>query len=163
MAAPCVGGDGSRIERLSGCAAVTGGTGATGGRRARQGSPRRSDAAAGRGGTMTGRGVWIAITIAVGVAACSNAVTSRKPWDDYAGETLKVHGADPATAGQVAWLSPPDQDNPRPVLASHREPHTLEIRRGRFAQQTVILAYKRRSARESRRSAGPSDACAAVR
>ncbi len=95
---------------------------------------------------MTGRGVWIAITIAVGVAACSNAVTSRKPWDDYAGETLKVHGADPATAGQVVWRSLRDQDNLRAFLASHGEPDTLEIRGGRFAQKTIILYYTRRSA-----------------
>ena len=50
---------------------------------------------------MTGRASWIAVVIAVGITACSNPVTSRRPWDDYAGETLKVYGADRATAGQV--------------------------------------------------------------
>ncbi len=95
---------------------------------------------------MTGRASWIAMMIAAGVVACSNPVTSRKPWDDYAGETLKVHGADRATAGQLVWRSLKEQESLRAFLASHGEPDTLEIRGGRFAQKTIILYYTRRSA-----------------
>jgi len=95
---------------------------------------------------MTGRASWIAVVIAVGITACSNPVTSRRPWDDYAGETLKVYGADRATAGQVVWRSLEDQENLHAFLASQGQPDTLEIRGGRFAQKTIILYYTRRSA-----------------
>ncbi len=80
------------------------------------------------------------------VAACSNPITSRKPWDDYAGETLKVHDADRATAGQLVWRAVKEQESVRDFLRAQGEPDTLEIRGGRFSQKTIILYYTRRCA-----------------
>ena len=76
---------------------------------------------------MTGRASWIAVVIAVGITACSNPVTSRRPWDDYAGETLKVYGADRATAGQVVWRSLEDQENLHAFLARARNVHPSDL------------------------------------
>jgi hypothetical protein len=98
---------------------------------------------------MIGRTSWMTIAaLVLAFAACSNPVTSRKPWDDYAGETLKVHGADRATAGQVVWRAVKEQVSVhgREFLAAQGEPDTLEILGGRFSQKTIILYYTRRSA-----------------
>ncbi|MBI3767850.1 MAG: hypothetical protein HY271_05050 [Deltaproteobacteria bacterium] len=90
---------------------------------------------------------WVAVAAMIlGFAACSNPVTSHKAWDDYAGETLKVHGADRATAGQVVWRAVKEHGGIRDFLAAQGEPDALEIRGGKFSQKTIILYYTRRSA-----------------
>ncbi len=85
------------------------------------------------------------LVVTFGLAACANPITSRKAWDGYAGETLKVYHEDPATAGQVVWRALNDQGGIRDFLARQGEPDSLEIRGGRFSHKTIILYYTRRS------------------
>jgi hypothetical protein len=91
---------------------------------------------------------WGLLALAL-CAACHGSPTGRaKPWDAYAGEKLKVHGQDPATAGPVVWRALKSEDSLRAFLARQGEPDSLEIQGGRlskFSQKTIILYYTRRS------------------
>lgn len=84
------------------------------------------------------------LAFAFALGACANPITSHRPWDDYAGETLRVHGEDPATAGQLVWRSLQDQASVHDFLARQGEPDTLEIRGGKFSRKTIVLYYRRR-------------------
>lgn len=91
---------------------------------------------------------WGLLAIALCAAACQGSPMGKaKAWDAYAGEKLKVHGQDPATAGQVVWRALKDEDSLRAFLARQGEPDSLEIQGGRlsrFSQKTIILYYTRR-------------------
>jgi len=93
------------------------------------------------------RGALLALTL--GIAACSSGspMGTSKVWDAYAGEKLKVHGQDPATAGQKVWRALREEDSLRAFLARQGEPDAIEILGGtmsRFSQKTIILYYTRR-------------------
>jgi hypothetical protein len=91
---------------------------------------------------------WGLLAIALCAVACHGSPMGKaKPWDAYAGEKLKVHGQDPATAGQVVWRALKDEGSLRAFLARQGEPDSLEIQGGRFSgfsQKTIILYYTRR-------------------
>ena len=91
---------------------------------------------------------WGVLALALCAAACHGSPMGKaKAWDAYAGEKLKVHGQDPATAGQVVWRALRDENSLRAFLARQGEPDSLEIQGGRFSkfsQKTIILYYTRR-------------------
>ncbi len=90
---------------------------------------------------------WLVpVVAALLLQACSSPILSPKPWDGYAGETLKVYGQDPATAGQLVWRAVKEQEGSRDFLVTQGEPDSLQIRGGKFSQKTVILFYTRHGA-----------------
>ncbi|HEY2386052.1 MAG TPA: hypothetical protein VGK30_03755 [Candidatus Binatia bacterium] len=91
------------------------------------------------------------LVLALGIAACQGGgspMGKSKPWDAYAGEKLRVHGQDPATAGQKVWRALREEDSLRAFLARQGEPDSLEVLGGtmsRFSDKTIVLYYTRRS------------------
>ncbi len=91
------------------------------------------------------------LVLLLGLAAChgGSPMGKSKPWDAYAGERLKVHGQDPATAGQKVWRALKEEPGLRGFLARQGEPDSIEVLGGtmaRFSQKTLVLYYTRRAA-----------------
>lgn len=81
--------------------------------------------------------------VACVLLAIAGCLIHHGPWDDYGGETLKVYGEPPGTAGQIVWQAVKDDPGVRDLLATQDEPDTLEIIGARGVRKTIVLVYTR--------------------
>lgn len=94
----------------------------------------------------------LALGCLIMLAGCSatRPMVHPQPWDKHAGETLRVHGADPASDGPMIYRALRDQPRLRRFLDRQGEPDTLEVRGGRWSAKTIVLFYTRPSAGPAR-------------